>query len=68
MNGLKTLPPTQFHDTINGLIAGLLKWQNNISKVQGKQVKTIGNSSRNHEQAMLIGLQQLPPEELEKVG
>jgi len=45
MNGLKTLPPRQLDDIVNGVIAGLLNWQKNISKAQGKQVKIAGNSS-----------------------
>jgi len=42
MNGLKTLPPRQFHDTINGVIVGLLKWQKNISKDQGNRPRKLG--------------------------
>lgn len=64
---MKTLPPAQLDDTVTGLIGGLLNWQEKISKVQGKRVKTVGNPANNQTEELMNGLRRMPPEELEKL-
>lgn len=67
INGLKALPPAQGNEAMTQIVDELLKWDNNIAKVQGKRVKTVGNPSENQTEQMMAGLRRLPPEELEKV-
>ncbi|RHN50534.1 hypothetical protein MtrunA17_Chr6g0458481 [Medicago truncatula] len=47
INGLKALPPAQGTEAMTQIVDELLKWDNNIAKVQGKKVKTVGNPSEN---------------------
>ena len=66
-NELKALPPAQNNEAVTQMDDELLNWDKNITKVQGKRVKTVGNPSVNQTEQMMAGLRSLPPEELEKV-
>lgn len=57
MNDLNTLPSNKLDVTMNGLVAGLVNCQRNISKTQGKTVKSVENHSRNQVEAILIELE-----------